>query len=400
MQLFTGKQYLMIDIAGNFGLDHKDWDIRLQWFEDNKHQLLDLITQAKVPALYFAGIQAWQAAEDGRSSGYPISLDATCSGMQILTVLTGDSLAAKLCNVVDAGQRNDAYTLLYQNMVDQLGEEAKITRDDTKQAILTALYASEAIPKQVFGTGELLKTFYSTMETEVPAVWELNETYKVIWDSSRSTYSWVLPDNFHVNVKVMNQEVSTVHFLNANYDVVKKVHAPVEQGRSLGANTTHSVDGMIVREMVRRCNYNPAVVMRCINAMDNCSNVDIPTDCKDTDMVEILWDLYEQSGYLSARILDHLRSHNAALVDHATIWELIDSLPKKPFKVLTVHDCFRCLPNYGNDLRLQYNTQLALIAKSNLLSFILSQLLEREVEIGKLDPTLHTRILDSNYSLS
>lgn len=63
-------------------------------------------------------------------------------------------------------------------------------------------------------------------------------------------------------------------------------------------------------------------------------------------------------------------------------------------------DCFRCLPQYGNDLRTQYNLQLHLIAKSNLLSFLLSQLLHRPVSIGKLNPEMIDQILDANYALS
>ena len=36
---------------------------------------------------------------------------------------------------------------------------------------------------------------------------------------------------------------------------------------------------------------------------------------------------------------------------------------------------FRCLPNYGNDLRIQYNTILSEIAGSNLLAYLVSGLL-------------------------
>lgn len=63
-------------------------------------------------------------------------------------------------------------------------------------------------------------------------------------------------------------------------------------------------------------------------------------------------------------------------------------------------DCFRCLPQYANDLREQYNRQLHLIAKSELLSFLLSQLMKRPVRVGKLDPTLADDILNSDYALS
>ena len=63
-------------------------------------------------------------------------------------------------------------------------------------------------------------------------------------------------------------------------------------------------------------------------------------------------------------------------------------------------DCFRCLPNYGNDLRKQYNLQLHLIAKSNMLSDLLSQLLGYKMHVPKLDPTLANDILKANYALS
>ena len=137
MQTFSGKEYLMMDVAGNFGLDNKEWDVRLAWFEDHKDCLWDMQKQAKEPALYFAAVQAWEDTLAGKSSGYPISLDATCSGLQILSVLTGDRSAASLCNVVSTGKREDAYTTIYEYMVDELGEQGKIKRDQTKQAILT-----------------------------------------------------------------------------------------------------------------------------------------------------------------------------------------------------------------------------------------------------------------------
>lgn len=402
MQQFTGKQYLQMDIASNFGLDNKDWDVRLAWFESNQHQLHSLIKEAKEPALYFAAVLAWEDVQAGKPSGYPISLDATCSGLQILSVLTGDSMAAKLCNVINVGHRADAYTSLYISMVTKLGQEGRITRDKTKQAILTALYGSTAIPKEIFGTGILLGTFHETMEEETPAVWELNKTYLSIWNPEWLKYSVVFPDNFHMHVKVMGQITEAVHFENAPYDVHYNVNMPTEEGRSLGANTTHGVDGMIVREMNRRCNYDPKVVKRVQEALDAYGDMAVPyIDPSDEDlvMVEILWDHYKNTGYLSARILDYITVANVAAIDPEVIQELIDSLPAKPFEIICIHDCFRCLPNYGNDMRKQYNIQLYLIAKSTLLSSILSQLLGREVVIGKFDDDMADLILDADYAI-
>lgn len=398
MQLFTGTQYLQMDIAGNFGLDNQNWDVRLAWFEEHKDHLLDLQKEAKEPALYFAAVQAWEDTKAGIPSGYPISLDATCSGLQILSVLTGDRSAASLCNVINTGKREDAYKTIYHFMVNELGEEAKISRDKTKDAILTSLYGSEAIPKKVFGEGLLLHTFIKMMETHTPAAWELNQFYLSIWNPEALRYSWTLSDNFHVHTKVMGQTTETIQFLNKPYDVHTTINMPQDKGRSLGANTTHSIDGMIVREMVRRCNYSRETVIRCMNALNGIGESEVNSD--DDDMVEILWNQYQKTGYLSARILDHLDHLNVCLVDAAVVWELIDSLPEKPFELITIHDCFRCLPNYGNELRKQYNRQLYLIAKSNILSHILSQIMGQTVNIGKLDESLADDILEADYALS
>lgn len=398
-QEFTPIEYLMMDIAGSFGLDNKDWDVRLDWFQKHKHDLPGMMKLAKEPALYFAGMMAYEDYLAGKPSGYPVSLDATCSGMQILTVLTGDRLAAALCNVIDAGFRADAYTSIYQSMLVRVGQSGLITRDKTKNAILTSLYGSQAIPKQVFGEGILLNGFHTTMETECPAVWELNKTYLAIWDATKTKYSWVLPDNYHVHVLIMGQMTECVTFLGNVFDVNTMVNMPVSEGRSLGANTTHSIDGMIVREMTRRCNYDPKVIARVRDCLNGIGIGQPEPREEDDEMVQILWDHYIDSGYLSARILDHINIDNVSIVDAAVVWELLDSLPKKPFEIICIHDCFRCLPNYATDMRRQYNRQLYEIARSELLSSIFSQLLGHPAKIGKMDPTLKDDILESNYAI-
>lgn len=339
MDLFTGKTYLKIDIANNFGLDKKDWDERIQWFDANEPNLMNLLSQAETPALYFAGVEAWNQTKQGKPTGYPPSLDATSSGLQILAALTGDRSAAELCNLVNTGHRRDAYKLIYECMVEEIGESAKIDRDDCKDAILTSLYGSKAEPKRVFGTGSLLRTFYATMNRLAPAAWELNEAYLSMWNPDALINSWIMPDNFHVHVKVMAPEVEDINFMNRNYSITKMVNKPTEEGRSLGANTTHSVDGMIVREITRRCDYNPEEVQNARRAIF--TSLDVVEEIEDTEdsrMVQTLWERYEESGYLSARIIPHINDETIHLVDRSIVLALIESLPPKPFKVITVHD--------------------------------------------------------------
>lgn len=404
MQRFTGKQYLMIDIANSFGLDKSTWQERLDWFEQHKHCLDEMLPQAEDPAMYYAGVQAWDAVQHDVPIGYPISLDATSSGLQILAALTGDRHAAELCNVVDTGKREDAYTSIYNEMNDRLSSlgsfTGSISRDDAKRACMTSLYGSTAVPKEVFGEGLQLKVFYDVMNHVAPAAWELNEAFLNIWNPNALSHDWVLPDNFHVHVKVMAQVKQVVQFMNEPYDTFHMVNQPTEEGRSLGANCIHSIDGMIVREITRRCDYNPDTVLRVTEALLNEEEGGFGMGRKDDAMVVTLWNHYKECGYLSARILDHLDLNNMGLVTKDTIWELIDSLPGRPFKVIAVHDCFRVLPNYGNDLREQYNRQLMLIAKSNLLGYLLSQITGRQLSIGKLDPNLWKDIMLTNYALS
>ncbi len=400
MELFTPRQYLQMDIANHFGLDKEDWSVRLDWFEKHKNCLGMMLSKAEVPAQYFAAISAWDDVKNGKPIGYPIALDATASGMQILACLTGDRKAAELCNVVNTGSRRDAYTEVYKLMLIRVGSQGRVTREMVKSAVMTALYNSEAIPKKVFGEGPLLAMFYLTMEEEAPAVWELNKYYKAMWDATRLTYSWVLPDNFHVHCKVTDYVTEQVLFLDQHFDVITKHHQPTAEGRSLSANTTHSIDGMIVREIGRRCNYKPKMVQAVVDLLDNPEqwNADCVDDSSQT--LQALLKRYEASGYLSARILECIHPGNVHLVPQGAVKELINSLPAKPFEVFSIHDCFRCLPNYANDLRKQYNLQLHLIAKSNMLSDILSQLLGYEMQVGKLDPTMADDILQSNYALS
>jgi len=401
MQQFTAKQYLKIDIANSFGLDKKDWGERLAWFDANEGDLLSKLKEAAHPAMFYAGVKAWEDVKAGWPSGYPISLDATASGMQILSVLTGDRRAAQFTNVVDTGNRNDAYTLLFNAMSKRVGNKMQCSRADMKQAIMTAFYGSEAVPKEVFGEGKMLGVFFATLEEETPFIWELNKAFLRIWNPNTLSYNWVLPDNFHAHIKVMDNVQEDVQFMGETVATFRKENMVTPTGRSIGANVTHSLDGMIVRELVRRCAYKPGLKEKITQLIKENEYVieDIDKNSTKTQMVCKLWDHYEASGFLSARILDYLDENTIKLVNTDDIQTMVNSMPAKPFKIIPVHDCFRVLPNYGNDLRIQYNLQLSLLAKSNMLGFILSQIIGKKVNVNKQDD-FGDEILQADYALS
>jgi hypothetical protein len=264
---------------------------------------------------------------------------------------------------------------------------------------MTSLYGSTAVPKRHFGEGALLEIFYQTMEAEAPGAWMLNQVLISLWQSDAYSHDWTLPDNFNVKVKVMDDVAEFVQFQNRPVMVSMKVNRPVKEGLSLGANTIHSIDGMVVREMTRRCDYDAKHIE---DLSEQIMKVEIFGQSRSRDkdkLVLTLWNHYQESGFLSARILDVLDAKNLGLVDYSVILKLIKSLPKKPFHVISIHDCFRVLPNYGNDLRRQYIQILSDIAGSNLLQFLISQIVKSPVTINKAGD-ISQAILSSDYALS
>jgi hypothetical protein len=398
MQLLTPYQYILVDIANAMGLDKLSWDDRIQWTKDNDHKLESLVDQAETPPMFYGAVQALRDVQQGKPTGWGVSLDATASGAQILALLAGCEASASLCNVINVGARMDLYTAIYEAMLAETGGDSKITRADCKAAILTSLYGSMAQPVRVFGTGEMLTLFYKTMETRMTGAWSLNKDLISLWQDDVLTHSWVMPDGFEVEIPVEDLEAKHITFMGAPVQVDIRVNKPTDKGLSLPANVTHSVDGMILRELHRRCSYDPETVERVLESLLGTKTTQTPEKHKH-HMVSKLWSLYEQSGFLSTRILDYIDSDTVGLVEPKIIKELVLSLPEKPFDMLSTHDCFRVLPAYANDLRIQYNHILADIARSTMLPFIVSQIVGAPVKHTKT-ADLYAAVLETNYALS
>lgn len=98
------------------------------------------------------------------------------------------------------------------------------------------------------------------------------------------------------------------------------------------------IDGMLNRELIRRCNYDPTLIQNVRRMLFNGPQNGIEANKESIKMVRTLWNHYKSSGFLSIRILDYLTPNNLAIVDTAVIDDLIQTLPSKPFPVLSVHD--------------------------------------------------------------
>lgn len=387
--LLSGTQYVMADIACKHDKAYEKlgWSKRIEHFNSLDIDDPKIYRDASNPIGLRAAILAYKTTEP---TGFMISLDAASSGLQLLSLLVSCPISWKLCG----GDENilDAYTEIFRHMNNGM----KLDRKDVKKSIMTALYGSVATPKSVFGAD--VEVFYETMEKMTPGAWDLNLGIQELWSEiDGNTYDWVLPDNFYACIETSDKEVINFTFMDKEYSVIQKVNERPRFHKGLGPNLIHSIDGMIVREMYRRCQYDIFNLDRVIQAITKGAN---GKDGKSAEKVQTLWEHYENSGFLSVRILDHLYDDTIGLVDPVVIEKLISTLPSKPFELVCVHDCFRCHPNYGNDLRRQYNHILADISDSDLLAFIASQVTGQDITAKKVGVIPREVILNANYTLS
>ena len=395
LPLFKPEEYLKIDVANSFGKDKLTYQERIAWFDENQDRLEELMPEADAPSMYYAGIQAWYAYQAGEPIGYPVSLDCTSSGIQMYCLLTKDRDGAYLCNLIDNEKRNNLYSIIHEKFKEKTGLACEVEYEKLKKAIMTSAYGSEAQPESIFG--DKLPVFEEVMSENLPIAWQLNALFLDLWDPKALSYDWVMPDNFHVHIKVMNKKTEVVEFQGKLLQVEYYENLPKKKGRALGANVAHSLDSMIMREMYRRCMFNPSVIQRVKEAL-NAPVSFFGSSEKNVEMTRTLWKLYEDTGFLSIRILDYIDNATINLVDKNKIKNLIESLPKKAFKILTIHDCFRCHCNYMNDLRKQFNNIAAEICDSHLLKYLLKQISGKDFDLELGDLT-GDEVREANYAV-
>lgn len=396
-QELSGIEYVKADIACKFDktFEKKSWNERIEMFDQIDINNPSIFKNASNPVGLRAAVSAYKKNLKGQPTGFMISQDASSSGLQLLSLLVSCPKSFRICG--GDSRILDAYTHLYKKM----GLTNKLSRAEVKDSIMTAFYGSTARPRDVFG--EDLNTFYNTLEAECPGAWTLNLDIQELWDMvDGATYDWTLPDGFYANIETTDKIKIPFTFLDEPYEVIQEVNQRPKFHKGLGPNLIHSVDGMIVREMYRRCMHNPVSVYGRVVPLITNDDLKGGTSGKSAQKLAELWDLYEESGFLSARILDYIYEDTLGLVkDRLAVAKLIQSLPEAPFDLVTVHDCFRSHPNYGNDVRRQYNTILADINDSQLMQFIARQVIkEPHLVYQKGLPISRDVILNANYCLS
>lgn len=414
MKSFTGFEYLLIDAANQFGLDKLPFEERIQWAMTNLNHLdeMEALADKKTKPLYIKAVMAIRKAQQGISTGHLVGLDACCSGIQIMSAMTGCIAGAESTGMVNPNERADAYGKLNSVMGAILGSANAVTRQDAKDALMKAFYGSKAEPKRIFGEDtDELNAFYQSAVTIAPGAWELLQDLLASWNPFALEHAWTLPDGFRARVKVMEKkeariEVDELGHSSFTYEFYE--NRGTETGLSNVANVTHSMDAWVLRNMHRRCNYNQLVMDYAKNTLDLELLERVLGEPRDTlcldDKVGYYREQWERSTLADPVILPCLNSENVKCLDRKHIEQLIvivDSmLAHKPFELVTVHDEFKAHPNNLNHVRQHYIDIMAEIADSNVLDDLLSQVYGTPGHFQKLSKNLGTLIRGSNYALS
>lgn len=419
MTPFTGWQYLLIDVANQYGHDKMLFEERIAWAEQHLDRLESLVDQAETKPLYMKGVQAIRKAQKGIATGHLVGFDACCSGVQIMSTITGCVAGATATGLVDPNVRADAYSTMTETMNELLhsqGISVDVSRKQAKEATMTSFYGSKAKPIEIFGekTPEL-EAFYKAATIVAPGAWELLQDLLASWQPYKLYHAWKLPDGYDARVKVMEKKESRIEvdeLDHATFTYEYYVNEGTKKGLSNVANVVHSIDAYVLRSIHRRCNYDREVVLRAMGFLLDEQDVRAQGLAEQEPRVHCIFDKldyyltqYERSGMADVIILNHITSaHEAQFLPDALITKLLEiiesMLAYKPFEVITIHDEFRCHANNMNHLRQQYINVFAELADSQILSDILSQIHECKGTFPKLSNNLSELIRGSNYALS
>lgn len=418
MKEFTGYQYLLIDIANNFGLDKELFENRIIWAETNLNNLEQLVDKADNKPQYIKAVMALRDVQQGKSTGHIVYLDAVCSGIQIMSAATGCIKGASITGLVNPNMRSDAYTSITNTMnvlLHDHGINVNVSRQNAKDAIMPRFYGSKETPKKIFGEGIEHEMFLEACRQEAPGANELLEDLVNSWQPYALKHSWQLPDGFECHVKVMELvedcriEVDELNHSTFTYQYM--INKGSKTGLSNAANVIHSIDAYILRCMIRRCNYDwEQIAYAQYRIEDELLNRNLGATKRNTSLINKDFNLtkyiglYESTGMVDIVILNHLYDDTICALSDKHLRALNKVLSKmltyKPFPLVTIHDAFGAHVNNLNTVRYWYKELLAEISESTIIQSILSDIYGMKGEYKKLSNSLGDKIRQSNYALS
>lgn len=315
----TPIDWLRCDVARSYGLDKATWTERLLW----SYQHPELMTGAKEPFLYKSAWEALQKALRGEPIDHLISLDATASGIQCLSLMAQDADSARAVNLGTQEVRNP-----YRSLKEHMGN---YDYERVKKALMTSFYESVATPMQLFGDD--YDKFVAAAQKMLPGPWAMKEAISSCM-TFQDHYSWTLMDGYRVYMEVTTPIECSMD-VGAGHMVSWMEHrkAPVAT-KGLTANVTHSLDALVLREVLRRTNapyaWYPEHQLRPFEEFRE----------QDILLAQSLL-RWQQTQFVTFEILEHVDAFNQHLVPDELKLAIDSRLSCSELYIQPIHDCYR-----------------------------------------------------------
>ena len=308
------ERWLRFQVATTYGLDKETLDNRLSWTYSNE----DLIE--RIAADPIGNLHEWEGVEepfqflascdefyhcvikrDRISTGLPVAIDATCSGLQILAGLAKDKSTAELVNVLPADRPQDAYKVVAETAKPNCPETVKdyMDRKTVKRVVMTLPYNSKFFSNKAYikealvekglevEKEDLISTVHSVrdaMNVIVPGPmqvmkWIETEVSKAI-KRGADHLEWVTPSGFVVSQNIFKKKYEriTLQVLGqCNMRVATGDKDEVDKARHKAAtapNLIHSLDASLL----------------CLSVLEFDNPIALIHDsvlCRATDMTEL-----------------------------------------------------------------------------------------------------------------
>ncbi len=297
-----------------YGLDKETLNDRLAWTYENEWLIERVATDP------IGNLPDWEGAEepwqflaacdefyhcvikrDRISTGLPIAIDATCSGLQILAGLAKDKSTAKLVNVLPSDRPQDAYKVVAEQSKPYIPERLRPDWDRkcTKRTCLTIPYNAKPFSNRTYIKDALkdkgieidkeeltqtVKAVRAAMDLIVPGPmrvmkWIESEVSKAIKRGAKEL-QWVTPSGFVVSQKIFKQEYERITLKvlgQCNMRVGTGDSDKVDKARHKAAtapNLIHSLDASLLCLAALRFNNPIALIHDSVL-------------CRATDMTEL-----------------------------------------------------------------------------------------------------------------
>jgi DNA-directed RNA polymerase len=151
----VNEYYLAFAVATTFGLDKATWAERVAWTRENTHLISAIATnplntisewrKAEEPWCFLASCFEYYSCcitKEKTTSGLPVGIDATCSGLQHLSAMTLDASAAAMVNVTPTPIPADGYKTVAEQAKKHLPEQyhSWLNRKVTKRTVMCTPY--------------------------------------------------------------------------------------------------------------------------------------------------------------------------------------------------------------------------------------------------------------------